>query len=159
MSKFELCPVNNAEENFGKNISSEDEKYSSDDDDIEILDEIPATILTSVSSERSNDTGFVSGDDEENSEILDIDQTNYISPPIHESTPKNNSNKLKKPKLLGPLSKRKITSDSNEDFKPKKSKLLGPKSRRKITSIDSDEDVKPKKPKLLGPKSRRKINT
>ena len=82
MSQFEFPDLIFAEENVRKKELSKivEEEISSDEDDIKFLDEIPAPILTSVSSERSNDTGFVSGDEE--TEIYDLDQTNNIIPPI-----------------------------------------------------------------------------
>ena len=158
MSQFEF-PDPFSEENVPKKELSKivEEEISSDEDDIRFLDEIPAPILTSVSSERSNDTGFVSGDEE--TEIYDLDQTNNIIPPIHESTPNTNATKPQKPKLLGPKCKRKLsTFDDLDESKPnKKPKLLGPKSKRveNESKYQETEESKPKKKKLLGPKSKR----
>ena len=161
MSQFEFPDLIFAEENVRKKELSKivEEEISSDEDDIKFLDEIPAPIPTSVSSERSNDTGFVSGDEE--TEIYDLDQTNDIIPPIHESTPNTNTTKPQKPKLLGPKCKRKLpTFDDLDEPKPnKKPKLLGPKSKRveNESKYQETEESKPKK-KLLGPKSKRTSN-
>merc|ERR1712223_1369329 len=99
------------------------------------------------------------GSGDEETEIYDLDQTNNIIPPIHESTPNTNTTKPQKSKLLGPKSKRKLsTFDDLDESKPnKKPKLLGPKSKRveNESKYQETEESKPKKKKLLGPKSKR----
>merc|ERR1712223_492319 len=122
------------------------------------------------------------GSGDEETEIYDLDQTNNIIPPIHESTPNTNTTKPQKSKLLGPKCKRKLSTfnDLDESKPNKKPKLLGPKSKRvendsdeskpnknllgarsKRVENDTDEskyqeteESKPKKKKLLGPKSK-----